>query len=214
MERLFLRAAAAAIVVGCALSARADIVGFGGAVAVRTPPADISLGLWESNTEARLWSERSVVLTSPLHLDAVNTGTIATEGDAIPGQVTAGNTVASYMLRVDSVGSTEATYSGYVEFDQPVLGVLIFRSTLNGSDDLLGRAGVTYNTNAQRGLDFPPQVADPFTVSADRRRIDFAFSIGNWTDDIRIVTAVPAPGSAVLGLLLGGVGLLRRSRRA
>jgi len=170
--------------------------------------------LWESNTEARLWAERSIVLTNALHLDAVNTGTIATEGDAIPGQVLAGTAVTSYMLRVDSVGSTDAIYTGYVEFDQPILGVLIFRSTLNGSDDLLGLAGVTYNTNAQRGVDFPPQVADPFTLSADRRRIDFSFSIGNWTDDIRIVTAVPAPGSAVLALLLGGVGMSRRSRRA
>lgn len=193
--------------------AHADIVSFGGSVALRTPPADISLGLWESATEARLWSERNITLASPLSLDTVNTGTVTFESELAPGQVSAGTTVASFMLHADSVGSTQSIYSGFVIFDQPILGLMVLRPGLNGSDGLLGLPGVVYNTNAQRGLEFFPQIADPFTVSADRLRIDFMFTVSDWTDEIRIVTAVPSPGGLAL-ILLGSAGLARRSRRS
>jgi MYXO-CTERM domain-containing protein len=101
--------------------------------------------------------------------------------------------------------------NGYVVFDTPILGVLI-GNALGTTDALLGRPGVAYNQNSFRGLELEAATSesDSFEISADRLRIDFVMEIGDWTDDIRIVTAVPAPPVAAL-LALGG--LARRRRR-
>jgi len=213
MNRLLLRAAAAAVALGSALGARADIVSFGGSVAVQTPPADIGIDQWESDTEARAWFERSLTLSAPLTLDAINTGLVSNTGDPVPGQVDAGTTITSYMLRVDPVGNTHVSLTGYLQFDQPILGVLFLRSSLNGSDSLLGRDGLLYNQNPQRSVDLSDTTdPDSFTISSDRLRLDFSFGVGGWTDDIRIVTAVPCPGGAAVGIV-AGLATARRRRR-
>lgn len=209
------RAASALLTVSSVLlaftaSVRADIIGTGGSAVIAVPPADIGIDLWESNTETRAWFERSLTLSVPLTLDAVNTGLISNIGDPLPGQVGVGTTIASYMLRADPISHVSLT--GYLQFDQPILGVLFLRSSLNASDSLLGLPGVLYNQNPQRGVDLSdPTDPDSFTISSDRMRIDFAFGVGGWTDDIRIVTAVPAPGSALP--LVALAGFARRSRR-
>jgi hypothetical protein len=198
------------VLLASAAPARADIVGTGGSAVIAVPPADIGLDHWESNTETRAWFERSLTLSAPLTLDAVNTGLISSTGDPIPGQVGIGTAITSYMLRADPISHVSLT--GYLQFDQPILGVLFLRSSLNGSDGLLGLPGVLYNQNQQRGVDLSdPSDPDSFTISADRMRIDFAFGVGGWTDDIRIVTAVPAPGSALP--LVALACFARRSRR-
>lgn len=197
----------------CTGVARADIIGVGGSAVVQVPPADIRLHHWESSSEARVWAEQVVTLASSLDLDAVNTGLIDEPSDAITGQVSAGMTVASYMLRADPLQQISVTLNGFVQFDQPILGVLFLRSTLNDSDGLLALPGVMYNQNQQRGADLAdPSEPDFFTISPDRTRIDFSYAVGGWTDDIRIVTAVPAPGG-VMTLAVGILGMIPRRRR-
>lgn len=191
-------------------TARADIVGVGGSVVLRDPPASILLDQWESDTEIRGWFEREVALSSNLTLGHVNPGFVNDGSQLVSGIVLSGTTVRSYMVRLDAVAQGPATLSGFVLFDTPVLGVFI-GSLLGPTDSLLGRPSVVYNTNSFRGLELDASTPEPdsFEISADRFRIDFVMEVTNWTDDIRIVTAVPSPsGVALLGL--GGFLFTRR----
>jgi hypothetical protein len=188
--------------------ASASIIEVGGSAVIATPPADIRLDLWEHATETRVWTERTVTLGADLDLNAINSGTLQNAADAVPGIAAAGMTVSSYMIRADPIASAQSAFQGFVVFDEPIVGIIYLRTFLISSDDVVGVTGTVYNSNSQRGIEFAD---DLLTVSSDRRRIDFQFATGGWTDDIRIVTAIPAPGAAAV-LTLGAVGAMRRRR--
>ncbi|MCA8961610.1 MAG: hypothetical protein KDC38_13895 [Planctomycetes bacterium] len=187
---------------GSALECRADVVGYGGPVVVTDPPPSILHGTnpWESDTEIRVWLERTLVLPQALTLGHVEPGFI----DGPPytsGDVPAGTVITTHMIRVDPIASGPVLLSGFVEFDAPILGVL-FGSQLVPTDDLLGRPGVVYNGNRYRGLELDGpggDSADFFEISGDRSRIDFAMAVGDWTDDIRVITADTIPGALAGG---------------
>ncbi|MBK9126351.1 MAG: PEP-CTERM sorting domain-containing protein [Phycisphaerales bacterium] len=190
--------------------ASADIIEVGGAAVVAEPPANIALNQWESDTEIRGFFERQTVLFSDLALDHVNTGLVDHESLVVPGLVSAGTAVQSYLFHADSVAGFDALLSGYVVFDQPILGVLITTASMNGTDDFLGRPGVTYGNSPGRRLELPPGSLDTFEISGDRTRLDFTLKFAAAYDEIRIVTAVPEPGSLALLSLVGFAGLRRR----
>lgn len=204
--------AAAAAVACLATGAMAGIVSVGGSVVLRDPPPSILLNQWESNTEIRGWFERQVTLTAPLSLGHVNPGFVNDESQLVGGSVASGTTVQSYMVRLDPVAQGPSILTGFVIFDAPILGVLI-GSQLGPTDSVLARPGITYNANSFRGMELngadPEQ--DSFQISADRLRIDFTMDVNDWTDDIRIVTAIPSPSAAAL-LGLGGLMAARRRR--
>ncbi|MBL8760073.1 MAG: hypothetical protein JNL50_02105 [Phycisphaerae bacterium] len=182
---------AVAMVVSCMGSrALADIVEVGGAVVLRDPPASILLNQWESDGEIRGWFEREVTLSSDLTLGHVESGFVNDVSQVVNGIVEAGTKVQSYMVRMDPEGAGPALLSGTVVFDRPIIGVII-GSRLVDTDAALGRPGVAYNQNSYRGmeLDSSTPEADSFEISADRMKIDFTMDVGEWTDDIRIVTA-------------------------
>ncbi len=169
-------------------AALADIVALGAAV-IASPPDDISLDAWESSTEARAWFERDVVLSAALDLDVVNSGLVQDAADVVVGQVPAGVAISTYMLRVDPFGGASTQYRGYVTFDRPILGLLIHRAQLNGSDATLGAPSVSrYNKNANRGVDLADD-DDSLEISTDRRTVTFLYTAGNYTDDILIVVS-------------------------
>jgi hypothetical protein len=188
----------------------AGIIEVGGAAVLAEPPANIALNQWESDTEIRGFFERQTVLFSDLALDHVNTGLVDHESLLVPGFVTAGTAVQSYLFHADSVAGFDALLSGYVVFDQPILGVLIHTSSMNGTDDFLGRPGVIYGNSPGRRLELPPGSLDTFEISADRTRLDFTLKFGLAYDELRIITAVPEPGSLALLSLVGFTGLRRR----
>lgn len=182
---------AIAIVVSCAGSkASADIIEVGGAVVLRDPPTSILLNQWESDEEIRGWFEREVTLTSDLTLGHVDRGFVNDVSQVVNGVVTAGTKVQSYMVRLDPNGAGPALLSGVVVFDKPIFGVIIGNRLID-TDAALGRPGVAYNQNSYRGmeLDSSTPEADSFEISADRMAIDFTMEVGEWTDDIRIVTS-------------------------
>lgn len=186
----------------------ADIVAVGGAVVMADPPATIihSTGAWESNAEIRAWHERSLVLPVSLTLGHVATGPLTNEANLVDGVVPVGATVSSFMVRVDPLGGGPVLLSGFVVFDTPILGVYI-GSQLTPNDDLLGRPGVTYNENIYRGMELDgnggPSL-DMLEISADRLRIDFICDVGDWTDDIRIITGTSLPVATPGGACTGG----------
>ena len=192
--------------------ALADIIEVGGAAVIAEPPANIALNQWESNTEIRGFFERQTVLFSDLALDHVASGLVNHESLLVPGFVSAGTAVQSYLFHADSVAGFDALLSGYVVFDQPILGVLITTASMNGTDDFLGRPGVTYGNSPGRRLELPPGSLDTFEISADRTRLDFTLKFNLAYDEIRIITAVPEPGSLALLSLMGFTGMRRRRR--
>lgn len=200
--------------------ARADIVAVGGSAVVAEPPSNIQNAQWTSDTEARIWLERETILSAPLLADAVSTGVVFQNGIVgEPGFIPEGTPVASYMLRTDPVttGGGGVFYDGFIDFDLPILGVMFLRSTIVASDALLARPGVLYNQNSDRGLEVHSGVSDPMRdallISADRLRIEFDWRTFAGTDDVRILIAVPAPGSLAL-LTFAGLPACRHTRHA
>lgn len=190
--------------------AGAGIIAVGGAAVVAEPPPSIALNQWENNTEIRGFFERETTLLSDLSLDHAASGLVNHESLLVPGVVPGGTAVQSYLFHADSVDGFDALLSGYVVFDASILGVLIHTASLNGTDDLLGRPGVTYGNTAGRRLELPPDSLDTFEISADRTRLDFTLKFGLSYDEIRIITAVPAPGSLALFSLVGFTATRRR----
>ncbi|MCC6678096.1 MAG: hypothetical protein IT436_13225 [Phycisphaerales bacterium] len=195
------RSVTVALLTAFAPAALADIVALGGAAVIALPPDDITLDAWESSTEARAWFERDFVLSAALDLDVVNSGLVQDATNVVEGQVPAGVAISTYMLRVDPVGGAAVQYTGYVTFDRPILGVLIHRGTLNGSDAALGAPTVShYNKNTNRGVDLADD-DDSLESSADRRTVTFLYTAGNYTDDMRIVVSSCLADLAADGLV-------------
>lgn len=192
-------------------NAQAGIVATGGSAVVAVPPADIRLDRWESETETRAWAEQSVTLLAPLDLDHVEIGLVNETGELVPGQAIIGTAIGSYMLRCDPIGGRLTTYAGFITFDEPILGLQIVRELLNDSDTLLGLPGIQYNKNEARGLEFGAESEDQFVISPDRLRLDFIYETSTWTDDIRIVTAVPTPATGLV-MAFAATTLTRRRR--
>ena len=201
----------ASILAACsATSATAGIVSVGGSVVLRDPPAMILLNQWESNNEIRGWFEREVTLSSPLVVGHVNSGLVTADSQLISGSLPSGTTIRSYMVRVDPVGVGPTILTGSLVFDVPILGVYV-GSGIGDTDSLLGRPGIGYNTNSARGMEFdgPGGSAESFEISADRLRIDFIMDTQDATDEIRILTAIPSPSTAILA----GLGCIFAGRR-
>jgi len=203
------------IVVASALAlaagtSHAIIVASGGSTAVIAPPASTALGALESNTDAWAFNEvQRFTLTTPLAVDATTAGTYDSNASLTPGIIPAGTMVNSHYIYSDPVGGAESVYEGFVRFSQPIIGIIIFRAGLNGSDAILGAAGTTYADNAARGLELSAN-ADRFVITLSRFEVRYNFRTSGATDDIRVLT-IPAPGAASLAAI-GALAIFRRRR--
>lgn len=202
----------AVVFAAAAPSASGDIIEVGGATVLAEPPENIAFNQWESSTEIRGFFERQTVLLNDLELDHVSTGLVDHESLLASGLVSAGTEVQSYLFHADSVTGFDALLSGYVVFDAPILGVLITTASMNGTDDLLGRSGVTYGGSPGRRLELPPSSFDTFQISGDRTRLDFTLKFDAAYDEIRVITAVPSPATLPV-MAAFGIGAIRRRRK-
>ena len=197
-----------------------------GVVDVTTPPpANITPGKWESSTSIRFFKERqNFVLSVPLTVDVTIPSTVVLNSDLSIGTLSAGTIVDSYYIHVDPIAQTSGLLAGTLVFDREILGIIV--GTLNGvntvnggidgdthdvSNQILGKPGIVYGRE-------PLEVRfgdDPFTLSSDRRRIDFSFAFGTVGDNMRIITqatSVPEPSSTLLALI--GIGIATALRRS
>jgi len=190
----------------------AGIINAGGDAVIADPPSNILHNQWENNSEIRAWFERETTLTQDIHLGHSQSGLVDDLSQLDGNTVTSGTQVQSYMIRLDPVGQGPVTLSGYLTFDTEILGVYI-GSQLVPTDAIFGRSGVVYNANPFRGLELDGALVsnDTFEISQDLMRIDFTMEVGDWTDDIRVITAVPTPGS--VGVLAAGLFAATRRRR-
>lgn len=200
---------AAAIAAGAGTFAHAAITTGGGATNIIAAPPSTALGALESNTLARAFNEvTNFTLATNLPVNATIPGVYTSIASLTPGVIPAGTVINSHYLYSDPVAGATSAYEGFVEFDATVIGIIVLRADINSSD-FLGAAGTIYADNEARGLELSQ--AERFTLTIAGNRINYRFATSTATDDIRIITAVPAPGAAVLAGL-GGLLALRRRR--
>lgn len=153
----------------------------------------------DSNTLFAFNEKQNFLLTSDLVVDDA--------GGGVPGIIPAGTRVASHYVFFDPAGVINlVSISGSVQFDQDILGLVTTRDNLIASD-FLGAVGTSYNSPSARGLE-PPD--DSATISG-AREIMTTLVASSPGDYFRVITVVPAPGTATV--LAAGAGLLLRRRR-
>jgi len=198
-------------------SVQAGIVSVSGAAFQVAAPGSVvpNAGL-ESFTQAAVFDEQqNVTLVQAAAVDATTTGLFDALADLTPGAIAIGTLISSYYLHADPVGSSGVayTYIGSITFDTDILGIAAQNAQLL-STQFLGAAGTTYpGAGTVNGLDFPDGT-DSFTISADRRTLDFRLVAWAGSDTLRVITAgqaVPEPGA--LGLVFAGLGALALARR-
>ena len=182
---------------------------------VSTPPPDISTGLWENDTRARLFAERQeVTLSHPLSVDISRPGkSDADDPNLSPVTIPAATIVDSYYLHFDPVGSPTSrdTVTGTITFNRPIIGLMAIDTTMKAADAAIGLAGETYSDGS---LDFVQEDDnDILTLGADSRTVTFTFHATTGTDDLRIITLVPEPRAVVLSLVGFLIIPLRRPAR-
>jgi hypothetical protein len=200
-------AAACAVVAGN--FAQGAITTGGGATSIIAAPPSTALGSLESNAVAHAFNEvTNFTLPTGLFVNATVPGIYNSVASLTPGVIPAGTIVNSHYLYSDPIAGATSAYEGFVEFDGPVIGIIVLRADLNSSD-FLGALGTTYADNEARGLELSQ--AERFTLTIAGNRINYRFATSTATDDIRVITAVPAPGAAALAGI-GGLLALRRRR--
>jgi hypothetical protein len=185
-------------------------------VQIVTPPMNMQLTGWASNSTVAMVLERSFYfLPSEITLETLNLGTQYNVLTPFPGSISniaAGTQVNVWLLH--SHAQTAATFNGSVDFHEQILGFgLRSLCGLGGvcpADlDSLGHPSVTYPLiSVGRGLEIllGDRITQNSMSSISFRMVNTAITM----DEIRVVTlATPEPGT-FLGVGLAVLALLSR----
>lgn len=196
--------------------ASAAITGVAGDVQLIAAPADARLNVLTSSDWVRTWNEsQNFTLSAGLIVDATSPGLYDQESDLGAFEIGAGTAISSHYIHFDSPGNTAAAATGAIRFSDNIIGVICRGDngqTLNGRldrSDYLGAPTIYPDKVENRGVEFN---TDWFRISADRKWIEFHFAIEAPGDYMRVITEVPAPGSAALAGIASLVAFARRRR--
>lgn len=197
----------AAIVLAASLPAVASITGTTGMATQISPPASCFPTALITPI-VLCWDEQQGRGTTALPVDmTVNPSTVLTGGvGATPG-VLAG-TFDSHFLHFDFQGAPAVV--GTVSFSGPIVGVA-YQDTFIDLSDTFGAFGTAYPTGfTTRGWNQLGSIAISGNTISFTLTPNAAGAID--PEQMRVFTAVPAPGTAALAGL-GGLAMLRRRRR-
>lgn len=189
---------------GLALPASAAIVGVTGMTTWLGAPPPNCAPTNLTGMFAFCWDEQqNVLLNQPV--DMVNNP--GSSNAAVPGFVN--GVYDSHFLHFDNqTGTPPAT--GTITFNNPIVAVIFGNSLLDLSDATAGAFGTVYPTGYPwRGLPTAPTSFVTVlgnTLSFDLNTIHPVYII----DQVRVLTAIPTPGSLALLTFAGGLVVRRR----
>ncbi len=194
--------------------ASAGIIDTTGSILQIVPPSSVELDVLESNSQIFAYTEMlGLTLDYELAVDITSPGFYGEAGNLTPGSIGAKTVVDVYFMHFDPVSGL-VNLLGSITFDQDILGVIVLNESLDATDGTLGFPQTAYPTGLiNRGLDFGGVYSDFITLSKDLRTISINWQATRKVDQIRIITAIPAPGALVLLGLGGLAGTTRRRRK-
>lgn len=194
------------IAVGTAMG---DILGISGNIVVIDPPPSVVNGVLEDDDFAKIFIERNeFAIGQEIFVDVSEPGTVApTEPDVYPpgslspSDVPPGTLVESVYVHADPA-SSQSSYSGRIDFDREVIGIIIRTQTLLDTDGVVGAPGTTYGPERRLGG------SDSVTITGGRTSILFSFQTSTGIDQIRVlVSADPPCNAADLSPIFGRLDL-------
>lgn len=182
--------------------AKADTVSVSGQATLVSPPSSVE---GQTGSISLVFVEESVVLASPIAINASAPGTYASLASLTGGTIAGGTGVTSYYLHSSGPNRSGNIFAGSITFSTPILGVEALEPSLIATNSLLGVPSTAYfSSNQNQGFDLGTQI-DSFTISPDGLTLTYINETFGFSDDLRIITAasvpVPEPPSAqLLGL--------------
>ena len=209
------------------LLSRASIIATAGSVQGATPPLNLSTGAWESNTAIRAFAEmQNLSLPQAINVDITVPGTSpnAIDSNLSAGVIAAGTRVHCYSLHFDVVGAPSTgnaiELTGSVTVGDDILALIVESNHLTATNSILGLANTSYPFGADYGLELTAGgvgtgTSDSITLTADHRTVLVDWRTASSSDNIRIITAVPEPGAALLllGIATPLIARIRKPRR-
>ncbi len=194
--------------------ASAGIIDTSGAILQIVPPSSVELDALESSSNIFAFTEMfGLTLGKDVAVDITSPGFYGEARNLTAGSIWMNTVVDVYFLHFDPVTGL-VNLSGSITFDQDILGVIVLNESLDATDGTLGFPPTAYPKGLNnRGLDFGGVYSDFITLSDNLRTISINWQATRRVDQIRIITAIPAPGALVLLGLAGLAGTTRRRRK-
>jgi hypothetical protein len=166
----------------------AGIVSTDGDIEVVDAPASVANGALESNQFARVWAEgQDVLLPADLPVDIDQAGTYQAGSAYSVGSIAAGTLVRVHYVHVDSLFSNQATMTGSITFDSPILGVMVTGTGLAGTDSF-NEAATTFEPDGTLRR-FETTGTDVISISpTSPETLTFTAQISSGMDQLRVFT--------------------------
>ncbi len=191
-----------------AMAADALITSTSGQVSWISPPASVVENQSQDPTKVLAFDEQQgLTLGANLRVDIIAAGTYDQATDLVAANVLAGTKVDSHLLHSDVPTGGNIFRSGQVTFGGAIVGVIVTRAKLAGSD-FLGAPGTVYpGLVPNRELEFGTGsgLAADIVVLPDLHTIQFNLGTSGAVDDIRVVTRHNSPPIANAGGPYAGV---------